>query len=255
MTSITWETFLASAAGRTTLAWERGACARFLASKAGDRALQVGLADLNPFAASPITHRILVDDFVSPKADKDDFRDRVVALPAELPLEGESCDVVVLAHAFDRFPQDMDAVTREAARVLAPNGLLVTLFFNAIGGWALKGRLFSSRRILPDNAGAVTMASAKAAVAAAGLTLEGGNFGVYAVSPNPDGSPVRLPGWIDKAGDRWWPTLSNVIVLTARKLDESATLVGKVNFSVGKTAKPVPAALRNLKNSEETPRQ
>ena len=60
---------------------------------------------------------------------------------------------------------------------------------------------------------------------------------------------MRLPSWIDKAGDRWWPTLSNVILLSARKVDASATLVGKVNFAAQKSGKAVTAALRNSEKS------
>lgn len=114
MRSMSWENFLGSAAGRTVLAWEEGACARFLAGKTGDRALQIGLGALNPFEASPITHRILIDEFVCPKTGEKDFRDRVIAHPAALPLSQECCDVVVLAHAPDRYPEQFQEMLAEA---------------------------------------------------------------------------------------------------------------------------------------------
>lgn len=245
MRSVTWESFLDSPAGQTVLAWERGACARFLAGKTGSRALQIGLGELNPFAASPITHRILIDEFVCPLCSSDDFRARVLADATQLPLQTECCDVVVMAHVFDRRPKDLAALLSEAARVLAPNGILVTLFFNAVGGWALREKIFPSRKILPDAAAGVPIFAVKAAIQNAGLTLEGGNFGVYAVNPHKSPANVRLPSWIDKAGDRWWPTLSNVILLSARKVDVKATLVGKVNFSTTQSRKTVSATLTN----------
>ena len=115
MRSVTWETFLASPAGQTVLAWEEGACARFLANKSGDRALQIGLGALNPFAASPITHRILIDDTVHANADSHDFRCRVLAQANALPLGDECCDVIVLAHTFDRHPEQLLTTLSEAA--------------------------------------------------------------------------------------------------------------------------------------------
>ena len=133
MRSVTWESFLASPAGRTVLAWEEGACARFLANKSGNRALQIGFGALNPFAASPITHRILIDDVVHAHASESDFRDRVLAQADALPLCDECCDAIVLAHTFDRHPEKLQATVNEAARVLAPNGLLIALFFNSMG--------------------------------------------------------------------------------------------------------------------------
>ena len=149
MRSVTWESFLASPAGRTVLAWEEGACARFLANKSGNRALQIGFGALNPFAASPITHRILIDDVVHAHASESDFRDRVLAQADALPLCDECCDAIVLAHTFDRHPEKLQATVNEAARVLAPNGLLIALFFNAMGSWTLREKVFPSRKFCP----------------------------------------------------------------------------------------------------------
>ena len=179
MRSVTWETFLASPAGQTVLAWEEGACARFLANKSGNRALQIGLGALNPFAASPITHRILIDDTVHANADSHDFRCRVLAQANALPLGDECCDVIVLAHTFDRHPEQLLTTLSEAARVLAPNGLLISLFFNAMGSWALREKVFPTRKILPDGAAGIPIIAVKEAVQKAGLSLEG------ATSPKP----------------------------------------------------------------------
>ena len=187
-------------------------------------------------------------------ADSHDFRCRVLAQANALPLGDECCDVVVLAHTFDRHPEQLLTTLSEAARVLAPNGLLISLFFNAMGSWALREKVFPTRKILPDGAAGIPIIAVKEAVQKAGLSLEGGNFGVYAVSPGKNSANVRLPGWLDKAGDRWWPTLSNVILLSARKVGVKPTLVGKVNFAAAKSGKTVSATLKNsesLKTSND----
>lgn len=244
MRSVTWESFLASPAGRTVLAWEEGACARFLANKSGNRALQIGFGALNPFAASPITHRILIDDVVHAHASESDFRDRVLAQADALPLCDECCDAIVLAHTFDRHTEKLQATVNEAARVLAPNGLLIALFSTRWEAGHCEKK-FSLRENSAQRFGLHSDPVHQGGHSKAGLSLEGGNFGVYAVSPDKNSANVRLPGWLDKAGDRWWPTLSNVILLSARKVTVKTTLVGKVNFATAKSGKTVSATLKN----------
>ncbi len=250
---VDWETFFASAAGQTAARWEHGAYARFAAAKTGDRALQIGLAaHLNPFEKSPVAHRIVLTEEVE-AVPADDLRLQVLGLPWQIPLADDCCDIVALPHAFDMHPDRIDAVLAETYRVLAPNGLLVTTFFNSIGSWKLREVLLRSSHILPERSATIPMSAVKGAILHAGFKLEGGNFGVYAVDrsshPARGGAEAvsRLPSWIDKAGDRWWPTLSNVVLLSARKLAGGMTLVGKVNFSTAKPAARAPAAVSNRK--------
>lgn len=240
--TLDWETFLVTAPGRTTLAWEEGACARFVANKTGDRALQIGLWKLNALAKSPIGHRIAVADEVQVLAPED-LRVRLIAQSWALPLADESCDLVVWPHGLDMYPNKAAETLSEITRVLAPNGLLVLSFFNPMGAWHLREKLFSSK-ILPNHSASISMTQAKSLVTQAGLTLEGGNFGVYAVNDHAADTNVRLPSWLDKAGDRWWPTFSNVIVLSARKNDAGLKLVGRVNFAPAKATKTVGAVAR-----------
>ena len=138
--------------------------------------------------------------------------------------------------------------------MLAPNGLFVTTFFNSIGSWKLRELFLRSSHILPEHSAAVSMSAIKSATVHAGFRLEGGNFGVYAVdrSAKPEAGPSpRLPSWIDKAGDRWWPTLSNVVLLSARKVTSGMTLVGKVNFAAAKAPARAHAAVQNRRESAD----
>lgn len=249
---VDWETFFASAAGCTVAAWERGAYARFVSQKLGARALQIGLAKLDPLEKSPIAHRIALTEEVEAIADED-LRVQVLGDPWALPFENECCDIVALPHGFDLHPEKIDAVLAEVTRVLAPNGIFVTTFFNSLGSWKLREKLFGASHVLPEHSAVLSMTAVKGAIARTGcLRLEGGNFGVYAIdhsahsrtTPSP-----RLPSWIDKAGDRWWPTLSNVVLLSARKTVAGMTLVGKVTFAKNKTAANAQTAVQNRKQT------
>ena len=72
----------------------------------------------------------------------------------------------------------------------------------------------------------------KALVSRAGLTVEGGFYGVYGTTEG--GKTGLLPSKLDLAGNRWWPTLSNVVLLTARKKVQGMTFVGRAAFADNK---------------------
>ncbi|MGN1208925.1 MAG: class I SAM-dependent methyltransferase [Duodenibacillus sp.] len=229
--SLDWDSFVATAAGRTVRAWEEDAFARFVSGVRGDRALQLGLTYFNPLAMSPIVHRIAASEHVVAQAEND-LRVRLVCRPEALPLESESCDLVVWPHGPDVCAEHFSQVLAEVERVLAPNGVLVLTLFNSLGSWKLREKFFATSHVLPDGAAQVSLVAVKAALKATTLTLEGGNFGVYAVNTQAAPSAgVRLPTWIDKAGDRWWPTLANVVLLSARKQTTQMKMVGKINFA------------------------
>ncbi len=241
--SLDWETFLLTQAGQTCLAWEEGAFARFVSRKSGDRALQIGLWRLNALNQSPIGHRIEATDEVRALC-REDSRVLLVAKPNQLPLASDSCDIIVWPHGLDMGQSCPQETLTEIYRVLAPNGLLVTTFFNSKGMWALREKYLHASKLIPNSAARFSTNQVKSLLTRTGLTLEGGNFGVYAVRPQSNPSNIRLPGWIDKAGDRWWPTLSNVVLLCARKNDIGMNLVGKVNFARTKATRTVGAIAR-----------
>ncbi len=62
------------------------------------------------------------------------LRGGLVCAPWELPLASESCKLIVVQHLFERV-DDPAACAGEIARVLAPEGVLLTLGFNPISLW------------------------------------------------------------------------------------------------------------------------
>ncbi|WP_315983155.1 methyltransferase domain-containing protein [Aliamphritea spongicola] len=81
---------------------------------------------------SPIKHRIRINPVIELGMNEQ----ALVAKNEELPLEHNSCDVVVLHHALD-FAQSPHQVLREAARILRPGGHLILLGFNPVSTWGL----------------------------------------------------------------------------------------------------------------------
>ena len=176
--TLAWLQFLGTAHGVTVLNWERAAYARSVKTVTGSRAVQIGRPELDALSGSSIGHRILVTPEVCRLSD-DDWREPVAALPEALPLAAECADLVVWPHGPDDTASEAKAVLAEITRVLAPNGVLVLTFFNASGFWALRQKLFCTSPRLPTDTRASTVAGVKALLAAAGLTVEGGFYGVY----------------------------------------------------------------------------
>lgn len=225
-----WLTFSAVPEGRTTLAWEDEAFARTVARVSGDRAVQLGFSILDGLRKSPIGHQVLVTE-EAVALREEDWRSPVVALSNALPLKDECADLVLWPHGADTPACDPKGTMREIERILAPSGTLVVTFFNVSGAWNLKNRLLGRSSlpegIVPQGTGAV-----KSLITRAGLTVEGGFYGVYGATEG--GKTGLLPSKLDLAGNRWWPTLSNVVLLTARKKVQGMTFVGRAAFADNK---------------------
>ena len=229
MTSVTpqWLAFAGTPAGRTVLAWENEAFARTASRLSGDRALQLGMPQIDTLAKCPIGHQVLVTD-CDIALTADDWRNLVTAQTNALPFRNDCADLIVWPHGADAPACDPEGTLREIERVLAPSGTLITTFFNASGFWSLKSKIGASS-VFPAGIAPQSTAAVKSLISRAGLALEGGFYGVYGVSK--DAGKGLLPAKIDLAGNRWWPTLSNVVLLVARKKVQGMTFVGRAAFT------------------------
>ena len=227
-----WITFAATEAGRTVFAWEDEAFARTVARISGDRAVQLGLPLMDALKKCPIGHQVLVteDDIALPE---EDWRSPVTALSSALPLKDDCVDLVVWPHGADSSVANSEAAMREISRILAPSGTLVATFFNASGFWNLKDRLLG-RSVFPAGVVPQSAAAVKSLITRSGLAVTGGFYGVYGTAEG--GRTGLLPTKLDLAGNRWWPTLSNVVLLVARKKVQGMTFVGRAAFNDRKVA-------------------
>ena len=119
-----------SSLGDKVLEVEKAILDQLLPGFFGYHLLQLSVQQAPLYQSSPIQHKF---DMGIIESDGSPF----VARATELPLEGDSVDVVLLHHILD-FCRDREQILREIARVSIPMGHLVVVGFNPVslwGGW------------------------------------------------------------------------------------------------------------------------
>lgn len=225
-------------AGKTDLAWQKQTFARF-ANLAVPCALQLGAPAIPALAQTRASLRILGCDRAPLLRDPE--LSMLLCEESSVPLETESVDLILWPHGLDRNPNSCQ-ILAEIARLLSPEGLLVVTFFNRHGPWSLRRKLAFAPSVFPDDICPCTVSSAKAQLVRAGLSCQGGAFGVYGIDPQ-----AELEGktTLEKAGDRWWPMFGNLVVLVAKKQVSGLKFVGKARFCAPKLGRFGAAAAGN----------
>ena len=135
----------------------------------------------------------------------------------QLPLGRQAADLVILPHTLDLSPNPT-LVLREISQVIDEDGTLVLTGFNPASLLGLSK--FLSKKIKRKK---VTPASYSARHVKDWLQLIG--FEVFASCYMDYLPPVSHPrvrralGFLDKAGDRWWPVFAGVYIILAKKKD------------------------------------
>jgi SAM-dependent methyltransferase len=218
--------WLESPAGQYVLNWEQQQIDAAVADIFGFHALQVGLPELQGLRANRMPHRWQASDaphgHVTVQCDFD-----------ALPFDSQSLDLVVLPHTLETAADPHDAL-REVDRVLMPEGRLVITGFNPASLWGLRqkiGRLRqrlalgSSPMFLPGQSELITQGRLRDWLQLLNLEVEGGRFGCYRPPLNQEQWLSNF-GWMEPAGDRWWPMLGAVYLLVAVKRVRGLRLVG-----------------------------
>ena len=213
---LTLGNFLDTAPGRLLLEWERKVFPDLTADAFGNAALQVGMPELDTLSGNRILSQWLLEapsglPSVPPRLG------RIAGLPECLPVADESLDLVTMPHVLDFSPAPQQAL-REAVRVLEPEGRIVLTGFNPLGNWWLRQQavLLGQAPYLPTGLVPVPLGRLKDWFSLLGLEIDRGLFGVYAPAFRKE-KRLRAWSWIDKAGDRWTPHLSNLFALSAVK--------------------------------------
>lgn len=235
------------------LAWEQRQIEAVVADVFGFHALQLGLPQLDALAANRMPHRWLAVDANEARAEAatsvppDDGGDTVVDTGGlgpigiglhcdfdALPFDSQSLDLVVLPHALE-LARDPHLALAEVERVLMPEGKVVIVGFNPASLWGLRqvsGRL--ARRVglgsreglfLPTAGEFIGYRRLRDWLQLLSFEVEEGRFGCYRPPLRSDQWLARY-GWMETAGDRWWPVFGAVYLLVAVKRVRGMRLVG-----------------------------
>jgi SAM-dependent methyltransferase len=271
---IDWPAWTDSPPGRYVLEWEQTQLDRVVSDVFGYHALQLGLPQLDALRENRMPCRGLVLDAASGASApyafprglthtgiRDGSSHGPAGLPApagrsavwcdllDLPFEAQSVDLIVMPHTLE-FTSDPHRLLREAERVLMPEGQLIILGFNSLSLWGARQSVgkMTGRPFVPAAVDLIAFTRLKDWIKLLGFDLERGRFGCYRPPLASDQWLARY-GFMEAAGDRWWPIFGATYMIKAIKRVRGMRLVGPL-----KVKKPVlapglaPAATPNTRN-------
>ena len=232
------------------LAWEQHHLDQAVADIFGFHALQLGLPELDALRANRMPHRWLATEDLQVGADSR-VPEASAPSPLEpppppslrsaalycnfdaLPFDSASLDLVVLPHTLE-VARDPHLALREVERVLMPEGRVVIVGFNPTSLWGARQRVERWRRRAARGSGGDDFACATGSIAYRRLRdwlrllsfeVEAGQYGCF-LPPFASAKWLQRFGWMERAGDRWWPVLGSLYVIGAVKRVRGMRLVG-----------------------------
>jgi SAM-dependent methyltransferase len=240
------EEWFATPLGRYLLAREQAYFDHAITDIFGYNAFQLGMVEHDLLRASriPFLCRVAAGGAAQLRAD---FH--------ELPIAGNSADLMILPHALE-FSEHPHQILREVARVLRPEAQVVIAGFNPWSLWGLR-RAFHAGGQFPWHGRFINLARLKDWLALLGFEISAGQMSCY-VPPCAQENWLQRCGFMEAAGDRWWPMAGGVYFLQAIKRVPgmrlivpkwSERLAPKKNLAaapekVGKADEPVAACTR-----------
>lgn len=184
--------------GRYTLLNERKFYQSVVHNVFGYHSLQIGLPEIDFLKGNKINSRFIVG--------KD-----IKCHLGYLPFENNSIDLIVCPHALE-FTPNYEYVLEEFHRILIPKGRLILTIFNRSSFFSYQAR----KNIYLKDMSPIKLATIKQQLYNSRLNIQGGKFLGYCPIINSEKTLSQLD-FIDKIGDRWFPTFANVFGLIAIK--------------------------------------
>ncbi|HOX88327.1 MAG TPA: methyltransferase domain-containing protein [Burkholderiaceae bacterium] len=218
--------FLDSPPGRYVLAWEQAQIDRVVGDVFGYHALQIGLPQLDALRENRMPLRLRVGEAERGPGQGAAPCPAVVAGYEELPFATQSIDLVVLPHTLE-FAREPHQVLREVDRVLVPEGQVLIVGFNPASLWGLRQWMvrLGAHPYLPREGQFIHLARIKDWLKLLSFEVQLGRFGAYVPWARSEQWLARW-GFLDRAGDRWWPVLGSLYMVTAVKRVRGMRLIG-----------------------------
>lgn len=240
--------WLQTPAGRYLLDWEQARLDHAVTDAFGFHALQLGLPELEGLRANRMPNRWVASEtlelpqtLVLPPPRDASITTQPPETPVSLfceydalPFPAASVDLVVMPHGLE-LARDAHLTLREVERVLVPDGRLVITGFNPASLWGMRQRAGHLKRhvglspqhglYLPSAGEFIGYWRLRDWLRLLGFELEGGRFGCYR-PPVKSQTWLDRYAWMDTVGDRWWPVLGAVYVVSAVKRVRGMRLVG-----------------------------
>ncbi len=232
--------WLATPPGAYLLEWEQRHLDAAVADVFGFHALQLGLPELDALRGNRMPHRWLAADVPQRSGEAiPAAAGRAATLNCDfdaLPFDSQSLDLVVLPHALE-LARDPHLTLREVERVLMPEGRVVIIGFNPNSLWGMRQQTGHARRrlglglgqsmFLPRDGEVMSYRRLRDWLRLLSFEVETGRFGCYRPPMRSEKWLTRF-GWMENAGERWWPVFGAVYALTAVKRVRGMRLVGLV---------------------------
>ncbi len=256
-----WAQWLASPAGLQLIEWERRQVGLAVGDIFGYYAVQLGFFGLDALEDNRMPSRIRVGTRHEPRGDAAPAADLLVDGFDELPFETGSVDLVVIAHQLE-YADNPHRVLREIDRILRPEGRLVVIGLNPASLWGVH-RMLTGRgaaggrahRFMPPSRALIGVPRLRDWLKLLSFDVEAGHYGCHAPACRSARWTERLR-FLDRAGDRWWPILGAVYLLTSVKRVHGMRIIGPSwRRRVGKAPAPaVVASGRSFRRPAEAGR-
>jgi len=172
----------------------------------GYNAIQIGMPQVDFLRASRMTLRARA----APLAPADLRTDYTA-----LPIAPNEVDLVVLPHVLE-FSLHPHQILREVERILRPDGQVLIAGLNPWSLWGIRRTLAGGGGEFPWQGEYISLLQLKDWLTLLGFEVTGGRMACYA-PPCSQQKWLRRCGFMEPAGNRWWPFAGGVYFLQAVK--------------------------------------
>ncbi len=172
----------------------------------GYNALQIGLPQVDLLRASRMTLRERVAP-IAPAGLRADY--------TALPIAPNVVDLVVLPHVLE-FSLHPHQILREVERILMPDGHLLISGLNPWSLWGIRRTLAGGGGAFPWKGEYISLLQLKDWLTLLGFEVTAGRMACYA-PPFAQRKWLHRGGFMEAAGNRWWPFAGGVYFLQAVK--------------------------------------